>query len=378
MAGWSAEFTDFVSGRAIERDVPLEVSSFDVGLGVGNGGLSGFLPFADLPKPASSLLLTGKSVIWVCWGGTPMGAFLLTGKPRISQDATGHTVTAVSIGEVFRHRKLCADMVFNQQDVLNIARAVAGYGIGDLTHLTAVEASYRGRVALPWPTGYVVPRLRLGGGLSGIIRSVADDPNNGYLAGRDLSIEPLLTALAVEAGFEMRTDVGRDDLGLYAQLTFGAPTVGRATETVLKVESPGNVSSWGYGEDTTEMVTASHALGQGTTGSKVVGPVVADEQAIADGFPVWFATSSPSVSATDDAALRAYATGQIVTHRGVNQGFEVVLDETAIGKLSVGDGVHGLFEHEMFPGNRRDVDLRVLGIRYEPTNGLVVPSLKVR
>lgn len=378
--GWSAEFTDFVTGRVIERDVPLVVSSFDVGIGVANGGLGGFLPFADLPKPASQLLLAGKTVIWICWGGTPIGApYLLTGKPRITQDGTGHTVTAVSAGEVFKRRKLYADMVFDQQDVFDIVRAVGGYGIGDLTHLGAVVESFRDRISLPsWAaTGYTVPWLRFGGGDSGITRSVADDPNTGYLAIRDLSIEPLLTALAVEAGFEMKLDAGRDDQGLYGQLTLGAPTVGRATETVLQVQWPGDVN-WAYGEDTSNMVTAAAAFGTGTTGGRVRGDVMVDEQAIADGFPIWFPASSPATSATDPATLRGYATGVIVANRGVNEGFEVVLDESAIGQISVGDGVHGLFEHEMFPGGRRDVDLRVLSIRYEPATGQVVPSLKRR
>lgn len=383
-AEWTYDITNLNTGEIIERDIPATVASFDVGGGIANGGLGGFLPFDGPQHPVDSLLIPWQRVMWARFGGVPIGCpYVIMGKPRATDDGIGQGFTAVSAGEIFKRRKLCANMAFSEQDVFDIARAVAGYGIGDLTHLGAVVASLRGLIGLPWPTGYALPWFRLGGGQSGIVRSVADTPTTGYLETRDLMIDQILTALADETGFEMRVDAGEDDTGLYAELVFGAPQVGRMHEVTLQVEAPGDVVGWAYGADGADIVTAARAFGTSTPagGSGTVrtpGPIVPDEQALADGFPILFPATSPVVeNTTDPATLTAYATGAIVGHRGLKEGFELTLAERdAVGMFGVGDTIRAKFDHIRWPYGTREVDLRVEAIRYEPVNHLVIPSVK--
>jgi hypothetical protein len=373
---WSYEVTDWPTGNRVADHVPIRCDSFTDGLGVANGVLTGTLPFADTPIQAQEALLPWRRVIWPCYGGArqPHGAFVVTSRQPITPKATGVEFTAERFDTVFNRRLIVDTLVFRQQDILTIARALIGYAVGDVV-LPGLDPVFAAKVTplsarSGWPAAAAIPWMTVDQQLYGPPLHDRLDDNDGYQAPKRMSVGDALTNLTeLQAGFDYRIDYTRDpDTGrLGAHIRFGTPDLGRLS--AMPLEWPGgNLLDWTFAVDTGDTETYSDVIGAQPEGqpdaARPVGLPAIDLEGLKQGWPLLM--GSESSSASEQVTLNGRATQRLTEHWRENAGWTAKLAQDALGTYEFGDWPLMRVDHPAF-GGMYGKRVRIVAHKVEPS-----------
>lgn len=362
MHAWTYPAIDWLTGAPVIDDLQIQCDDgFSDGMGVATGTLNGSIGIDSLPIPVDEALLPWRRVVFPCYFGRPMGAYVVTAKAIYRPGMKAVPFVAQRMDAVLARRKIWSTFVFVQQDQLDIARTIVGYAVGQ-TAFPFVHADYQPYIAPKSPEARI-PWFSLGAGSSDQRRDFGDN-DDGFVTTRDLKVSDALSALAGrQKGFEVRLDYFADPT-LRVMMRFGYPNLGRPYP-VIPLEYPGsNATTWTQAEDTSDTETATRAFGAGQGALRIVGPVQVDAIAHQQGWPLL--EGSLSSTASELTTLADLAAGQLRDRRRVNEGWSVTVDESAVGTYDLGDLAVMRIKDPRW--GTRELIVRIIGHRIYPSH----------
>lgn len=375
---WTYPIYDARTGELKADNLPIACESFSDGLGVGVGEFVGAMRVDRSPIRPDDALMLGRRIIVPCYHHRPMGAYLLTNKARWQLGQSSVPFVGNRIDLVLFRRPLLSTQVYIDKDQLAVAHDLAGYGFGfDASQMPALHPTY---AAALYPLGdwARIAYLEVEQATPATPRIVKyEDVEEGWQAARDLRIGNLLVEMASEAGgFEVRLDYRADPFKVV--MRFGQPALG-GVNTVGWEYPNGKIRTGWYAEDISDTANVTRAFGAGQGLARKMGPVQFDPAAADQGWPMLYASSSSADS--DDTKLAAIAQGMLQARRGVNRGWNLELDESALLDYSIGDQVPVKIRDPRFGPRVITLVVRVVGHRVKPSaNGVagsVTPSIQV-
>lgn len=373
---------DVRSGAQIADHVPFKIDSFSDQLGVAVGNMTGSLPVGAGPIDVDEALMPSDipcRVIVPCYEGQPYGAYLVTQKGAFGPKSTEVTFTAERVDYVLRRRELWSTLQFIQQDQLDIARALVGYGIG-LSVLPGLDSPFAAMLA-PLPTAARMPWWTLDASTSGRLRDRLDN-DAGYQMQKHPKIADLLraltedvdedvngvpgprAALGLPGSFDYRLDYTRSPttgaLGVTVRL--GYPRLGSADP--LPLEYPGNIADWRVATDTADSETMTRIFGAGTGVERKMGPIATDHTAHDNGWPLLM--GSGESGASDANTLAEQSNARLGKFKGANYGWTVAIGQELLPVCPIGSDVQLRIRHQRWP-DLKVVDARVAGYKATPS-----------
>lgn len=360
---WSFPTTDLLTGVRVSEHVPFTGVSFQDTL-MDGGSFTGTMPldFAALSPDLRDH--AGRWVTWPSRDGVPFGAFWWMSGPTVGLDSTVQQVQAARFDAVFKDRRVVRDLVFTNQDQLDVARDLFREGAGLGTTFTAPPLA----PDVSWSPAAAIPWLRLGAQTSTTVISrtqvVNGQDDDGFRAKARKPILDCVKALADNAGFEFVPRYGVDPTtgDLFARIDFGAPMVGtpawNADRIVLEYPG-GNIVGGSYAWDAANTITRDDVVGGEAAGAVVVGSATSTAMHAA-GYPLRMSARSEN-SITDQTDLTGKATAGLARRARIMDGYSLVLDgstDPVLGSYGIGDHV----TIRVRRGNRTTIDERIVRI----------------
>jgi hypothetical protein len=263
---WSFIATDGrPGGLLISAEAPYTDAKFTDGLDLGN--LTCTLNLKDVPaEDRLEYMDPDRTVIWPCWNGNPVGAWIVTGRPSrtLGQDQVS-IVAQPALWRILDGRTVRSTLVFQQVDQLDIARDLIRYATNQPLLFVQTQPFSKG-------AQYAAPWLRLDTSLSGVKRDRLDNQDGWQWWERTKLADCLESLMNLQDGFEVRTVAAIENGAPYLMVQFGYPLF--AGDLLAgTIEWPSGVVTAGtHGVDGTDRASLIDAIGAGQDANTLIAP----------------------------------------------------------------------------------------------------------